>query len=129
MQTMAERVGPAYSAEGMLMARAETRKAIAAIAARASARHAGRGRGRDGQGGHCRPGACVELASHPRALWHQHGPAHEESVDSGGILGENDIFFIDIAPRVDDCDGGASFVVGHAPRTGTLRGGRGPAVP
>jgi hypothetical protein len=33
------------------------------------------------------------------------------------VLGENDIFFIDIAPRVEqwEGDGGASFVVGNAP--------------
>ena len=34
MSSTAERIGPAFSVEGMLRARAETRKAIAAIAAR-----------------------------------------------------------------------------------------------
>jgi Xaa-Pro aminopeptidase len=117
MSSTAERVGPAFSTEGMVRARAETRKAITAIAAS------------------IRPGMveedAVEIAkdiirSQGHALsWHptrvRFGrntmkPMKLASVP-GVVLGENDIFFIDIAPRVDDWegDGGAAFVVGHAP--------------
>jgi hypothetical protein len=117
MSSTAERVGPAFSTEGMVRARAETRKAIAAIAAS------------------IRPGMveedAVELArdiirAQGHALsWHptrvRFGtntmkPMKLASVP-GVVLGDNDIFFIDIAPRVDDWegDGGAAFVVGHAP--------------
>lgn len=117
MQAMAERVGPAFSAEGMLAARVETRKAIAAIAARVS------------------PGMREEeavtmaketIAAQGHALsWHptrvRFGINTIQSMRKpwapGVVLGENDIFFIDIAPRVENWegDGGASFVVGHAP--------------
>jgi Xaa-Pro aminopeptidase len=117
MSTAAERVGPAFTIEGMERARAETRKAIAAIAAR------------------IRPGMveeeAVEMAkdiirSQGHALsWHptrvRFGPNTMKPMKKasvpGVVLGENDIFFIDIAPRVDqwEGDGGASFVVGDAP--------------
>lgn len=116
MNTPAERVGPAFSVKGMEEARAETRKAIKTIAARV------------------RPGMveedAVEMAkevirSQGHALsWHptrvRFGkntmkPMKQES-EPGAVLGENDIFFIDIAPRVEhwEGDGGASFVVGDA---------------
>lgn len=117
MNNPAERVGPVFSVNGMEEARAETRKAIASIAAR------------------IRPGMleedAVELAkdvirSQGHALtWHptrvRFGkntikPMKKES-EPGVVLGENDIFFLDIAPRVEhwEGDGGASFVVGNAP--------------
>jgi len=117
MSKSAERVGPAFSVAGMLRARVETRKAIAAIAAR------------------IRPGMveedAVEMAkdvirSQGHALsWHptrvRFGantmkPMKVASVP-GVVLGDNDLFFIDIAPRVDEWegDGGATFVVGTAP--------------
>ena len=117
MNIAAERVGPAFTIEGMERARAETRKAIAAIAAR------------------IRPGMieedAVEMAkeiirSQGHTLsWHptrvRFGrntmkPMKQASVP-GVVLGENDIFFIDIAPRVGqwEGDGGASFTVGDAP--------------
>lgn len=117
MSHPAERVGAAFSVKGMEQARAETRKAIAAIAAS------------------IRPGMveeeAVELAKdiirrQGHALsWHptrvRFGrntmkPMKKES-EPGVVLGENDIFFVDIAPRVDqwEGDGGASFVVGNAP--------------
>lgn len=117
MSNAAERVGPAFTIEGMERARAETRKAIAAIAAR------------------IRPGMveedAVEMAkdiirSQGHALsWHparvRFGPNTMKPMKlastPGVVLGENDIFFIDIAPRVAqwEGDGGASFVVGNAP--------------
>jgi Xaa-Pro aminopeptidase len=117
MNNAAERVGPAFSVEGMMLARAETRKAIAAIA-------------------ECiRPGMVEEdavalakdiIASQGHALsWHpvrvRFGantilPMKRNS-PPGVVLGQNDIFFIDIAPRVEhwEGDGGAAFVVGDAP--------------
>ena len=117
MNIPAERVGPAFSVEGMLLARAETRRAIAAIAAR------------------IRPGMVEEdavalartiIAEQGHTLsWH---PVRirfgantilpmKRSSPPGAVLGENDIFFIDIAPRIGHCegDGGASFVIGEAP--------------
>jgi len=117
MSTTAERVGPAFSTEGMLRARGETRKAIAAIAAR------------------IRPGMLEEdavaiakavIAAQGHALsWHptrvRFGANTTKPMklasQPGIVLGENDIFFIDIAPRVDDWegDGGAAFTVGDAP--------------
>jgi methionyl aminopeptidase len=117
MSNPAERVGPAFSVKGMEEARAETRRAIAAIA------------------GSVRPGMVEEdavrmakevIRSQGHALsWHptrvrfgknMMKPMKKES-EPGVVLGANDIFFIDIAPRVDhwEGDGGASFIVGEAP--------------
>lgn len=117
MNSTAERVGPAFSIGGMLRARAETRKAIAAIAAR------------------IRPGMLEDdavamakdiIRAQGHALsWHptrvRFGrntmKAMKQSSEPDVVLGENDIFFIDIAPRVEDWegDGGEAFVVGHVP--------------
>ena len=117
MDNTAERVGPAFSVDGMLRARLETRKAIAAIAAR------------------IRPGMVEEdavamardvIATQGHTLsWH---PVRvrfgantilpmKRSSSPGIELGEDDIFFIDIAPRVEhwEGDGGATFTVGDAP--------------
>jgi len=111
----AERVGPAYSVDGMLTARHHTRKAIADIAARVA------------------PGmveedavamakqvlidAGLELSWHPTRVRFGKNtikPMKQASVP-GVILQENDIFFLDIAPRVGawEGDGGASFTVGQ----------------
>lgn len=117
MSNPAERVGPAFSVQGMEEARDETRKAIAAIAAR------------------IRPGMVEEdavamakevIRSQGHALsWHPTRVRFgkntmkpmKKASEPGVVLGENDIFFIDIAPRVDhwEGDGGASFTVGEAP--------------
>jgi Xaa-Pro aminopeptidase len=117
MNQLAERVGPAFSVDGMLRARNETRRAIAAIAARV------------------RPGMLEEdavdmakriiqeqghaLSWHPTRVRFGRNtivPMKRASVP-GVVLQENDIFFIDIAPRVEDWegDGGATFVVGSHP--------------
>jgi Xaa-Pro aminopeptidase len=117
MDRLAERVGPAFSVDGMLWAREETRRAIAAIAAQV------------------RPGMVEEdavdmakriIEAQGHALsWHptrvRFGrntivPMKQPS-QPGVVLQENDIFFIDIAPRVEDWegDGGATFVVGSHP--------------
>ncbi|WP_454725066.1 MULTISPECIES: M24 family metallopeptidase [Cupriavidus] len=111
----AERVGPAFSVDGMLLARDRTRQAIREIAARVV------------------PGMIEEDAvAMARAVLLDAGLAlswHPTRVRFGGntikpmkqasvpgvVLREDDIFFIDIAPRVDawEGDGGASFTVGH----------------
>ena len=110
MSTTAERVGPTFSVQGMLRARAETRKAIAAIAARIRpgmieedavdlARDIIRGQGH-------------ALTWHPTRVRFGANTMKPMKVAStpGMVLGANDIFFIDIAPRVDDWegDGGAA---------------------
>jgi methionyl aminopeptidase len=111
----AERVGPAFSVDGMLLARQKTRQAIRDISAL------------------IKPGmieedavalarqtmtdAGLELSWHPTRV--RFGintikPMKQASVP-GVVLEENDIFFLDIAPRVDawEGDGGASFIVGE----------------
>jgi methionyl aminopeptidase len=111
----AERVGPAFSEDGMLRARAATRQAIHAIAA------------------HIAPGMLEEdavalakglmidaglaLSWHPTRVRfgvNTTRPMKQASAP-GVVLKDNDIFFLDIAPRVDawEGDGGATFVVGH----------------
>lgn len=113
-EVAAERVGPAFSVDGMLLARQKTRQAIQDISALIE------------------PGMreedAVELAkktlldSGMALSWHptrvRFGintmkPMKQASVP-GVILQENDIFFLDIAPRVQawEGDGGASFTVG-----------------
>jgi methionyl aminopeptidase len=114
MSSMAESVGPAFSVDGMLLARTETRKAIAEIAAR------------------IRPGMVEEdavemakgviLAQGHALTWHPTRVRFGKNTmkpmkrasEPGVTLGDNDIFFIDIAPRVGDWegDGGAAFVLG-----------------
>lgn len=117
MDQQAERVGPAFSDQGMLRARSATRTAIAAIAA----------------GVH--PGMLEEeavamakrviqeqghaLSWHPTRVRFGTNTLRPMKVASapGIVLQDNDLFFIDIAPRVDlwEGDGGATFTVGtHA---------------
>lgn len=110
----AERVGPAFSVDGMLQARARTRQAIREISER------------------IKPGMVEEdavimatqvlLDSGLGLTWHptrvRFGPnttrAMKQKSEPGVVLQENDIFFIDMAPRFDawEGDGGASFTVG-----------------
>lgn len=109
-----ERVGPAFSVDGMLRARNKTRHAIADIAAR------------------IRPGMAEEdavrlakqtLIDAGMALsWHptrvRFGTNTLKSMRQpsapGVVLGEHDIYFLDIAPRLDawEGDGGKSYTVG-----------------
>lgn len=109
-----ERVGPAFSIDGMLLARSKTRQAVKDIAARV------------------RPGMLEEdavlmakqvLADAGLALsWHPSRVRFgtntmkpmKQASEPGVVLKESDIFFIDIAPRLGDWegDGGASFTVG-----------------
>jgi hypothetical protein len=114
MGNQAERVGPAFSVQGMLRAREETRKAIATIAAGV------------------RPGMVEEdavnmakrviqaqghsLSWHPTRVRFGRNTTRpmKRASEPGVVLQEDDIFFIDIAPRVEDWegDGGAAFTVG-----------------
>lgn len=109
-----ERVGPAFSVDGMLAARNKTRQAIADVAAQ------------------IQPGMVEEdavqlakqtlIGSGMALSWHptrvRFGantmkPMRQPS-EPGVVLGEHDIFFLDIAPRLDawEGDGGKSFTVG-----------------
>lgn len=112
---LAERVGPAFSVDGMLQARAATRDVIHTIAALV------------------KPGMLEEdavdmakrtlIASGLDLTWHptrvRFGSntmkAMKQASEPGIILKENDIFFIDMAPRFQawEGDGGASFTVGN----------------
>ena len=113
--TDAEGVGPNFTADGMLLARHETRKAIANIASRIV------------------PGmveeAAVEMARQTlidaglALTWHPTRVRFgsntlkpmKQASKPGVVLQENDIFFLDIAPRVQawEGDGGATFVLGN----------------
>lgn len=115
LTSTAERVGPAFSVDGMLLARQQTRQAIHAIAQRVT------------------PGmveedavamaktmlteAGLKLSWHPTRVRFGVNTirAMKQASEPGVVLQDNDIFFLDIAPRVDawEGDGGASFVVGE----------------
>lgn len=110
-----ERVGPAFSVDGMLAARNKTRQVITDVAAR------------------IRPGMVEEdavllakqaLVDAGMALsWHptrvRFGAntmkAMRQPSAPGVVLGEHDIFFLDMAPRLDvwEGDGGQSYTVGN----------------
>ena len=110
-----EGVGEAFSVDGMLLARQKTRKAIHTIAKRIA------------------PGMREKDAvivardvikrSGMEGTWHptrvRFGrntiKAMREPSDGDVVLGENDIFFIDIAPKLGkwEGDGGATFIVGR----------------
>lgn len=113
----AERVGAAFTVDGMLDARNKTRLAIRDIAAQ------------------MRPGMVEEdavaiakqilveggmaLSWHPTRVRFGRNTLKgmKQASEPGVVLQENDIFFIDIAPRHQawEGDGGAAFVVGHHP--------------
>lgn len=114
---LAERVGPAFTANGMLLARQRTRDAIRAIASRV-------------QPGMVEEEAVdmakrvlvdggMQLSWHPTRVRFGANTTKPMKLAStpGIVLGENDIFFLDIAPRVGafEGDAGQSFVVGHHP--------------
>lgn len=109
-----ERVGPSFSAAGMLHARRRTRQAIRDIASRvipgmleedavAMAKQV-------------QIDAGMALSWHPTRVRFGRNTIKPMKLASepGLALQADDIFFIDIAPRVDDWEGdcGASFVVG-----------------
>jgi Xaa-Pro aminopeptidase len=111
----AERVGPAFSVDGMLLARHKTRQVITDISQL------------------IKPGMIeedavemaeqvmtdsgLELSWHPTRVRFGSNTmkAMKQASEPGVVLQENDIFFIDLAPRVEhwEGDGGATFVVGQ----------------
>ena len=110
----AERVGPAFSVDGMLAARKQTRQAIKAIAARVQP-----GMLEEDAVAMARQvllDAGLTLSWHPTRVRFGRNTtkAMRQASEPGVVLQENDIFFIDIAPRLDawEGDGGAAFVVG-----------------
>ncbi|HEY4317151.1 MAG TPA: M24 family metallopeptidase [Herbaspirillum sp.] len=111
----AERVGPAFSVDGMLLARQKTRQAIQDIAAQVRPGMIEEDAVAMAKG--VLIGAGLELSWHPTRV--RFGintikPMKQASVP-GVVLQENDIFFLDIAPRVQawEGDGGAAFTVGQ----------------
>lgn len=115
MAADAERVGPAFSVDGMLVARNKTRAAIAAIAARVQA-----GMVEEDAVAMAKQillDAGLTLSWHPTRVRFGRNTIKPMRVPSeaGVVLQENDIFFIDIAPRHEawEGDGGAAFVVGQ----------------
>ncbi|AOB32264.1 (Fe-S)-binding protein [Bordetella sp. H567] len=113
----AERVGPAFSVEGMLQAREKTREAIRQISARVKPGMVEEDAVEMAKG--ILVDAGLALSWHPTRVRFGSNttkPMKKPSVP-GVVLQENDIFFIDIAPRFDawEGDGGASFVVGENP--------------
>jgi hypothetical protein len=111
----AERVGPAFSVDGMLLARQKTRQAIRDISRRIVP-----GMVEDDAVDMAKrtlTEAGLALSWHPTRVRFGRNTIKPMKLASepGVVLQENDIFFIDIAPRVDawEGDGGASFVVGE----------------
>jgi methionyl aminopeptidase len=111
----AERVGPAFTVDGMVLARSQTREAIRRIAARVEPGMVEEDAVEMAKGVMTDMG--LALSWHPTRVRFGANtikPMRHASFP-GVVLKENDIFFIDIAPRVDawEGDGGASFVVGQ----------------
>jgi methionyl aminopeptidase len=117
VQNPAERVGPAFSVDGMLLARQKTRQAIKDISVLV-------------QPGMVEEDAVemarkvlvdsgMQLSWHPTRVRFGSNTMKPMKVASvpGVVLQENDIFFLDIAPRIEHWEGdaGKSFVVGHNP--------------
>ena len=113
--SLAERVGPAFTVDGMLLARNKTRQAIARIAACVTPGMVEEDAVEMAKGVMLDAG--LVLSWHPTRVRFGRNTIKPMKLASepGVILQENDIFFIDIAPRVDawEGDGGASFVVGQ----------------
>jgi methionyl aminopeptidase len=111
----AEGVGAAFTVDGMLLARHQTREAIRRIAARVEPGMVEEDAVEMAKGVMTDMG--LALSWHPTRVrfgTNTMKPMKQASVP-GVVLQENDLFFIDIAPRVDvwEGDGGASFVVGQ----------------
>jgi methionyl aminopeptidase len=110
----AERVGPAFSIDGMLQARQKTREAIRQIAANVKPGMVEEDAVAMAKG--VLVGSGLALSWHPTRVRFGSNTTRpmKQASAPGVLLQENDIFFIDIAPRVDswEGDGGASFVVG-----------------
>ncbi|MCE5977613.1 M24 family metallopeptidase [Pseudomonas sp. JR33AA] len=112
---VAERVGPAFSVDGMLLAREKTRQVIAAISQRVEPGMVEEDAVEMAKRVLVESG--LELSWHPTRVRFGSNTMKPMKVAStpGVILQENDIFFIDLAPRVEqwEGDGGATFVVGQ----------------
>jgi Xaa-Pro aminopeptidase len=111
----AERVGPDFSVDGMLMARQKTREAIRQIAARVEPGMVEEDAVDLAKGILTQSG--LTLSWHPTRVRFGANtikPMRQPSAP-GVVLQADDIFFIDIAPRAGawEGDGGASFVVGE----------------
>lgn len=117
VRASAERVGPAFSVDGMLMARKRTRQVISDISELIAPGMVEEDAVRMARRVMVDSG--LELSWHPTRVRFGKNTIKPMKVASepGVILQENDIFFIDLAPRVDhwEGDGGASFVVGDCP--------------
>lgn len=113
--TAAERVGPAFSVDGMLQAREKTREAIRQISARVTPGMVEEDAVEMAKS--ILVGAGLALSWHPTRVRFGSNTTKpmKKPSEPGVVLQENDIFFIDIAPRFDawEGDGGASFVVGE----------------
>jgi len=111
----AEGVGPAFSVDGMLLARQKTRQVIKDIAARVVPGMVEEDAVAMGKQVLIDSG--LELSWHPTRVRFGSNTtkAMKQSSEPGIVLKENDIFFIDLAPRVEawEGDGGATFVVGQ----------------
>jgi methionyl aminopeptidase len=111
----AERVGPGFSADGMLLARQKTRQAIRDIAARITPGMVEEDAVALAKG--VLVDAGLQLSWHPTRVRFGSNTtkAMKQPSVPGVVLRDTDIFFLDIAPRVEawEGDGGASFVVGQ----------------
>ncbi|MBB3211817.1 Xaa-Pro aminopeptidase [Herbaspirillum sp. Sphag1AN] len=111
----AERVGPSFSVDGMLLARNKTREAISKIASGIKAGMVEEDAVDMAKTVMSEMG--LALSWHPTRVRFGSNTMKPMKVASvpGVMLKENDIFFLDIAPRVEkwEGDGGKSFVIGH----------------
>ncbi|MGY2169735.1 M24 family metallopeptidase [Pseudomonas gingeri] len=111
----AERVGPAFSVDGMLLARQKTREVIARIAERVEPGMVEEDAVEMAK--QVLVGSGLQLSWHPTRVRFGSNTtkAMKQSSEPGIVLRDNDIFFIDLAPRVEawEGDGGATFVVGQ----------------
>lgn len=111
----AEKVGSAFSVEGMLKARRETRQAIRTIAA--LVKPGMREEDAVAMAKQTLTRLGMELSWHPTRV--RFGinttKAMKQGSEAGIVLQKEDIFFIDIAPRYEswEGDGGATFVTGN----------------
>ena len=111
-----ERIGPSFSDEGMLLARQKTRQAILDIAALVEPGMVEEDAVELAKETLIRSG--MELSWHPTRVRFGSNTTKAMKLASqpGIVLQDDDIFFLDIAPRVGawEGDGGASFTVGKS---------------
>ena len=111
----AERVGPAFSVDGMLAARQKTQQAIRDISKRILPGM--REEDAVAMAKQVLLDAGLALSWHPTRVRFGSNTTKPMKVNSapGVVLQENDIFFLDIAPRFNawEGDAGKTFTVGH----------------